>query len=903
MSVDPVKVVIIPHKHIRGTAAEWTTANRCLLKGQIGVQTSDNPTTEPQKTKIGDGATLWNDLPFAGGGENNTASNVGTGVEVFKLKVVADLQFRKLNAGSARLDLTQNTNDITIDVVINDAGITINDLWSASKIQSQIDSATPPDASETVKGIIEIATQAEVNTGTDDLRAITPLKYITHFNANKGEVNTASNVGAGDGWFKTKTGVDLKFKSIISASARLSVVSNVDDLTLDVVINDAGITVNDLWSASKIQTRIDEATTGLLDFKGGYNAATNTPDLDTAPAGIKTGDTYVVTTNGNFFTEAVQVGDMLIAEQDDPTLLTHWTRVNKNIPDIVDASETQKGIIELATQAETDTGTDDLRAVTPLKLKVNIATYNFLQNIVEDLTPQLGGDLDINGKKITASAGNIVLDNTNVTGKIQLQLGTDTSATAFEVLNDSSVVKFKVDATGVVSISPNSASLLINNVGTSPRIFSASTITYQSNNTTLQHLFNNDASATGTQFNIASKGAPNGAVPLLVDHTTYGDLLKISIGATDTTLTTTSTVAIGHAAPLAKLDVLDDTLAQLRLTHTFNTDYVDFTVDTAGDLTIAPSGTNFTIEHAELRIIENNYDFIDCRRDSPNSLSIYKVYSTGDFTNTFQETNGYAWMNFFRTDDILIVNNPDITSTIQDNNGFKVTDGAILPHTTFYPGDDPNEIDLDFWTKIGGSSIAAETPIARIRAEVGGNRQGTLLFQTSADDLGFDTMNDALFIDSAGNSGFMTKTPDAIVDVFGETEQFRISFDETDHVSFTVDTNGDMAVAPTGDLVTFESGVTVEGRFTTDLTTTLANSATPTVVAGNLFITGGTITITDLTNGIVGQTISISAAHTITITHGTPIQLAGGGNFAMVAGNTLTLKMFILGVWEETGRK
>lgn len=36
------------------------------------------------------------------------------------------------------------------------------------------------------------------------------------------------------------------------------------------------------------------------------------------------------------------------------------------------ASETVQGIIEIATQAETDTGTDDLRAVTPLKL----ATYS-----------------------------------------------------------------------------------------------------------------------------------------------------------------------------------------------------------------------------------------------------------------------------------------------------------------------------------------------------------------------------------------------------------------------------------------------------------------------------------------------------------------------------------------------
>lgn len=36
-----------------------------------------------------------------------------------------------------------------------------------------------PDASETVKGIAEIATQAETNTGTDDARLVTPLKLVT----------------------------------------------------------------------------------------------------------------------------------------------------------------------------------------------------------------------------------------------------------------------------------------------------------------------------------------------------------------------------------------------------------------------------------------------------------------------------------------------------------------------------------------------------------------------------------------------------------------------------------------------------------------------------------------------------------------------------------------------------
>lgn len=46
-----------------------------------------------------------------------------------------------------------------------------------------------------------------------------------------GEVNTASNVGAGDGVFKQKTGVDLEFKTLI-AGTNITIVNNPNDLTL-----------------------------------------------------------------------------------------------------------------------------------------------------------------------------------------------------------------------------------------------------------------------------------------------------------------------------------------------------------------------------------------------------------------------------------------------------------------------------------------------------------------------------------------------------------------------------------------------------------------------------------------------------------------------------------------------
>lgn len=83
---------------------------------------------------------------------------------------------------------------------------------------------------------------------------------------------------------------------------------------------------------------VDQAVTGALSYQGGYDAATNTPDLDSSPSSaIKTGWTYTVTVEGLFFTEQVRVGDVLIANNNAPTTLAEWTTVQNNI-DLADAS-------------------------------------------------------------------------------------------------------------------------------------------------------------------------------------------------------------------------------------------------------------------------------------------------------------------------------------------------------------------------------------------------------------------------------------------------------------------------------------------------------------------------------------------------------------------------------------
>lgn len=167
-------------------------------------------------------------------------------------------QLRIYITGAAGGDLTGLTTTDKTSLVA-----AVNEVKASS-------SGAPPDSSETVKGIIELATQTETNTGTDDVRAVTPLKF---------------------------------------------------------------------------QTRLAAYAQPL--------------DSDLTAIAALTTTSY---------------GRALLALADQAALMAL----------VPASSETVVGIIELATQAEITTGTDDVRAVTPLKLQTRLAAY--AQPLDSDLT-------------------------------------------------------------------------------------------------------------------------------------------------------------------------------------------------------------------------------------------------------------------------------------------------------------------------------------------------------------------------------------------------------------------------------------------------------------------------------------------------------------------------------------
>lgn len=172
--------------------------------------------------------------------------------------------------------------------------------------------------------------------------------------------------------------------------------------------------INGAWTTIANLTDV----TGLLDFKGGYNANTNTPDLDTTPSGVLKGDYYVVTADGTFFTEAVTIGDSLFAKVDNAAALADWVIVERNINP---ATETSAGIAEIATQVETDAGTDDARFVTPLKLQNWTGGANTVKKFSVDLNDALGTVVRVFGGGETTYTVTHSLNTLNVQAVVYLK--------------------------------------------------------------------------------------------------------------------------------------------------------------------------------------------------------------------------------------------------------------------------------------------------------------------------------------------------------------------------------------------------------------------------------------------------------------------------------------------------
>jgi len=155
---------------------------------------------------------------------------------------------------------------------------------------------------------------------------------------------------------------------------------------------------------------VDSSNLGQSVFQGGYNAASNTPNLDTTSnIAVTRGFFYAVTDAGTFFAENVQPGDLIYADVDQPAndagnVAARWVVVQSG-QDIAGVGATDGATVKGVTGFSSATFNVTSNGFTTVKNGgIILGTQT-----TGSYNPTVGTDTDIN------TAGVQVMDQINVT--------------------------------------------------------------------------------------------------------------------------------------------------------------------------------------------------------------------------------------------------------------------------------------------------------------------------------------------------------------------------------------------------------------------------------------------------------------------------------------------------------
>lgn len=164
-----------------------------------------------------------------------------------------------------------------------------------------------------------------------------------------------------------------KIQDVASMTVLGRVTGGVGDVAALGLISDLNqASSSTLATSQAIVDYIGDALSAIGSLVGAFNASTST-NFPSAPGGTKKGDYWYVSTAGTVQGVALNVGDVLIASADAASISdpNDWIFIETNRDQ---ATDSVLGVVRLATQAEVNTGVNQVAVITPYTLSQRLAT-------------------------------------------------------------------------------------------------------------------------------------------------------------------------------------------------------------------------------------------------------------------------------------------------------------------------------------------------------------------------------------------------------------------------------------------------------------------------------------------------------------------------------------------------